>query len=111
LREHTYELAYNGSCQLVGRNQYTEAEKKLKLSEKLCRESLEEDGTGEEEIEDELGIIKYVTHGYSVSVDASPETSAIRHCVQFYLVILTTAITRLRLCETVFIEDLKRLLN
>ncbi|PNF21717.1 Signal recognition particle subunit SRP72 [Cryptotermes secundus] len=57
LREHTYELAYNSSCQLVGQNQYTEAEKKLKLSERLCRESLEEDAT-EEEIEDELGIIK-----------------------------------------------------
>ncbi|PSN45652.1 Signal recognition particle subunit SRP72 [Blattella germanica] len=58
IREHTYELSYNGSCQLIGRKQYSEAEKKLKVSEKLCRESLEEDGTAEDDIEDELGIIK-----------------------------------------------------
>lgn len=58
LRENTYELAYNSSCQLVGRGQFTDAERKLKVSEKLCRESLEEDGTGEEDIEDELRIIK-----------------------------------------------------
>lgn len=60
LRENTYELAYNSACQLVGRGQFTDAERKLKVSEKLCRESLEEDGTGEEDIEDELRIIKYV---------------------------------------------------
>ncbi|KDR23740.1 signal recognition particle subunit SRP72 [Zootermopsis nevadensis] len=58
LREHSYELSYNSACQLVGRQQYADAEKKLKVSEKLCRESLEDDGTGEEEIEGELGIIK-----------------------------------------------------
>ncbi|KAJ9578829.1 hypothetical protein L9F63_004933 [Diploptera punctata] len=58
LRDHTYELSYNSSCQLIGRKQYNEAEKKLKVSEKLCRESLEDDGTAEDEIEDELGIIK-----------------------------------------------------
>lgn len=62
LRENTYELAYNSASQLVGRGQFTDAERKLKVSEKLCRESLEEDGTGEEDIEDELRIIKYVIH-------------------------------------------------
>lgn len=61
LRENTYELAYNSACQLVGRGQFTDAEKKLKVSEKLCRESLEDDGTGEDDVEDELRIIKYVT--------------------------------------------------
>lgn len=66
LRENTYELAYNSSCQLVGRGQFADAERKLKVSEKLCRESLEEDGTGEEEIEDELRIIKYVIYDASV---------------------------------------------
>lgn len=35
-----------------------EAEKKLKAAEKMCKEGLEEDGVGEEEIEDELGIIR-----------------------------------------------------
>lgn len=105
LREHTYELAYNSSCQLVGRNQYAEAEKKLKLSEKLCRESLEEDATGEEEIDDELGIIKYVTCDYSVLVDYAPlEISAISYCAPFYLTILTTAITQLKVYETVFYQ-------
>ncbi|XP_067002510.2 signal recognition particle subunit SRP72 [Anabrus simplex] len=58
LREHTYELSYNRACQLIGRAQYQDAERKLKATEKLCRESLEEDGTPEEDIEDELGIIK-----------------------------------------------------
>lgn len=76
----------------------------MKLSEKLCRESLEEDAT-EEEIEDELGIIKYVTCGSSLSVDYAPlEISAILHCASFYLTVLTTAITKLRVYETVFYQ-------
>lgn len=58
LREHTFELTYNAACQLVGKGLYTEAEKKLKAAEKLCRETLEEDGTPEEDIEAEIGIIK-----------------------------------------------------
>lgn len=58
LKEHTFELVYNAACQLVGRNQYAEAEKKLKAAEKLCRETLEEDGTPEEDIEMECGIIR-----------------------------------------------------
>ncbi|CAG2063352.1 unnamed protein product, partial [Timema podura] len=56
LREHTYELSYNSACQLVGRGQYGEAERKLKATEKLCRDSIEEEDEGD--IEDELGIIK-----------------------------------------------------
>lgn len=44
---------------MIAQRQYQEAEKKLKIAEKLCRESLEEDGVSEEDIEDELGIIKY----------------------------------------------------
>lgn len=62
LREHSYELSYNGACQLIGRKQYVEAERKLKATEKLCRESLEEDGTAEDDVENELGIIKYVPY-------------------------------------------------
>jgi len=58
LRESTYELVYNAACRLLGNGQTQEAEKKLKQSEKMCRETLEEDGTTEEEIEDELGIVK-----------------------------------------------------
>lgn len=37
-----------------------DAEKKLKVSEKLCREALEEDGTAEEDIESEVGIIRLI---------------------------------------------------
>ncbi|KAK7793568.1 hypothetical protein R5R35_000404 [Gryllus longicercus] len=58
LREHTYELSYNSSCKLIAHKQYQEAERKLKATEKLCRETLEEDGSTEEDIDSELGIIK-----------------------------------------------------
>lgn len=55
LREHTYELAYNAACQLVAQGKYAEAEKKLKVAEKLCREALQEE---DEDIEEGLGIIR-----------------------------------------------------
>lgn len=58
LREDTYELTYNAACALAGKHQFPEAEKKLRTSEKLCREFLEEDGATEEDIMDELAIIK-----------------------------------------------------
>lgn len=64
LREDTYELTYNAACRLIAEGSrgdkavLVEAEKKLKTAEKLCKEGLEEDGIGEEEIEDELGIIR-----------------------------------------------------
>lgn len=59
LRENTYELMYNAACQLVARSLFNEAEKKLKAVEKLCRETLEEDGASEEDIDAELGIVRY----------------------------------------------------
>lgn len=37
---------------------FIEAEKKLKVCEKLCRETFEEDGATEEDIEVELAHIK-----------------------------------------------------
>ncbi|XP_076759567.1 signal recognition particle 72 [Xylocopa sonorina] len=64
LREDTYELIYNAACRLIAqgnkgdKSTLVEAEKKLKAAEKLCKEGLEEDGVAEEEIEDELGIIR-----------------------------------------------------
>lgn len=58
LREDTYELTYNAACALAGKQQFSEAEKKLRTSEKLCREFLEDDGATEEDIMDELAIIK-----------------------------------------------------
>ncbi|XP_046625088.1 signal recognition particle subunit SRP72 [Neodiprion virginianus] len=70
LRESTYELTYNAAHRLVaqgtnGTNKavLVEAEKKLRTAEKMCREALEEDGATEEDIEDEIGIIK-VQLGY-----------------------------------------------
>ncbi|KAJ1525695.1 hypothetical protein ONE63_008906 [Megalurothrips usitatus] len=58
LRETTYELVYNTACQLIGRMQYVEAEKKLRQAEKMCREMLEEDGASEEDVEEEVAIIR-----------------------------------------------------
>ncbi|XP_059612513.1 signal recognition particle subunit SRP72 [Phlebotomus argentipes] len=57
-REDTYELSYNRACLIAGKKKFPEAEKKLRSSEKLCREYLEEDGATEEDIEDEVAIIK-----------------------------------------------------
>lgn len=54
MREDTYELCYNGACALAGKTQFSEAEKKLRTSEKICRESLDED----DDVEEEIGIIK-----------------------------------------------------
>ncbi|XP_015603378.1 signal recognition particle subunit SRP72 [Cephus cinctus] len=73
LRETTYELTYNAACQLVAHGNngdraiLAEAEKKLRTAEKMCREALEEDGVTEEEIEDEVGIIK-VQLGYCLQI-------------------------------------------
>lgn len=58
LPEDTYEMCFNSACSLSNKNKFAEAEKKLKVSEKLCREMLEEDGATEEEILEELGVIK-----------------------------------------------------
>lgn len=47
-------MCYNSASALVGKGQYSEAEKKLRASEKICRDSLDED----DDVEDEIGIIK-----------------------------------------------------
>lgn len=57
-RDDSYELCYNEAIKLLGENNVAEAEKLLRKAEKLCRESLEEDGATEEEIEDELAMIR-----------------------------------------------------
>uniref|UniRef100_U5EXU8 Signal recognition particle subunit SRP72 n=1 Tax=Corethrella appendiculata TaxID=1370023 RepID=U5EXU8_9DIPT len=57
-REDTYELSYNNACALAGKGKFIEAEKKLRASEKLCREFFEDDGATEDEIQEELAIIK-----------------------------------------------------
>lgn len=58
LPEDTYEMCFNSACTLSNKNKFAEAEKKLKLSEKLCREMLEEDGATEEEVAEEITVIK-----------------------------------------------------
>ncbi|XP_053694261.1 signal recognition particle subunit SRP72 [Sabethes cyaneus] len=77
LREDTYELTYNAGCALAGKQQFPDAEKKLRASEKLCREFLEEDGATEEDIMDEAAIIK-VQLAYCLQMQGkSKEASAI----------------------------------
>lgn len=59
LGESTYELVYNNACVLTGTGKFVEAEKRLKISEKMCREFLEEDESmTEEDILNELAIIR-----------------------------------------------------
>ncbi|CAG9855199.1 unnamed protein product [Phyllotreta striolata] len=57
-RENTYEQCYNKACLLIAQENYTEAEKKLRQCEKLCREIQEEDEATEEEIDIELALIR-----------------------------------------------------
>lgn len=54
IRDDTYELCYNSACADLGKRQFSEAEKKLRQSEKICCESLDED----DDIEEEVAIIK-----------------------------------------------------
>lgn len=73
LREHTYELTYNAACLLLSeisdQSNLVKAEKKLRTAEKMCREALEEEGMVEDEIEDELGIIR-VQLGYCLQLQS-----------------------------------------
>ncbi|KAH8409676.1 hypothetical protein KR222_001561 [Zaprionus bogoriensis] len=56
--EDTYEHYFNSACIQSNRQKYVEAERKLRTSEKLCREFLEEEGASEEEIVEELDVIR-----------------------------------------------------
>ncbi|CAH0562321.1 unnamed protein product [Brassicogethes aeneus] len=58
LGDGTYELCYNKACLLIENDNFAEAEKKLRQCEKLCRESLEEDESTEDEIDLELALIR-----------------------------------------------------
>ncbi|XP_061171362.1 signal recognition particle subunit SRP72-like [Saccostrea echinata] len=59
LEENSYELCYNMACYLIGKEDYKGAEKKLKKAEDYCKQSFEDDpDVTEEEIEEELGIIR-----------------------------------------------------
>ncbi|EDW67694.1 signal recognition particle subunit SRP72 [Drosophila virilis] len=56
--EDTYEQYFNSACIQSNRQKYVEAERKLRTSEKLCREFLEEEGASDEEILEELDVIR-----------------------------------------------------
>lgn len=58
LEEDSYELCFNAACALSNKGNFNEAEKKLKVCEKMCRESLEDDGMSEEEMQDEIAVIR-----------------------------------------------------
>lgn len=58
LGENTYELCYNKACILLGLAKYADALQKLVQAEELCKKTLEEDDFPEEEIEEELAIVR-----------------------------------------------------
>ena len=52
---------YNGSCQLLALGRVEEALSKLQATENLCRTYLiQEEGSTEDEVNEEVAIIKYV---------------------------------------------------
>lgn len=55
----TYETMYNQAYQHILQNNLSQAEKLLRACEKMARETLAEEGYTEEELEQELAIIKY----------------------------------------------------
>ncbi|XP_076067032.1 signal recognition particle 72 [Oratosquilla oratoria] len=59
VEEATYELQYNGACQLLAKGQVSKALTQLQLAEQNCKQYLmEEDGLTEEEVNEEVAIIK-----------------------------------------------------
>lgn len=54
--ETNYELAYNKACALASQEKFVEAEKKLRTSEKMCRDALDDET--EEEVANEAAIIR-----------------------------------------------------
>ncbi|XP_046657297.1 signal recognition particle subunit SRP72-like [Daphnia pulicaria] len=73
-RDDSYELSYNESIRLLGEGKNAEAEAQLRKAETLCRKSLEEDGATEEEIEDELALIR-VQLGYATQLQGRTSES------------------------------------
>ncbi|VIO94519.1 TPR Domain containing protein [Brugia malayi] len=57
-RLDTFEQLYNGACQLIESGGYSQALKFLEKAEKLCNDTLVEEGLSEEEIEEELSVIR-----------------------------------------------------
>lgn len=57
--DKTYELCYNSACLSISKGKYDEAKDKLKKAEEMCKEFYKsEEDFDEEELENELAIIK-----------------------------------------------------
>lgn len=57
--DKTYELCYNSACILLSKGNYNEAEEKLKKAEEMCKKYFEDDEEfTEEDLENEIGIIR-----------------------------------------------------
>lgn len=54
----TFEQLYNGASQLIESEEYAQALKYLEKAEKVCNDTLAEEGLAEEEIEEELSVIR-----------------------------------------------------
>lgn len=63
--DESYEQRYNAALRLLGQGKVSEAEALLRSAETLCRQTLEEDGAGEDEVEEELPMI-HVQLGYAL---------------------------------------------
>ena len=59
MRDNSYELSYNEAIRLLGEGKIQDAEAQIRKAETFCRKTLEEDGANEDEIEDELALIRY----------------------------------------------------
>ncbi|KAH8381801.1 hypothetical protein KR009_000273 [Drosophila setifemur] len=74
--EDTYEQYFNSACIQSNRQKYIEAERKLRTSEKLCREFLEDEGASEEEIIEEVDVIR-VQLAYCLQLQGKVKEAAI----------------------------------
>merc|ERR1712071_429426 len=67
MRDNSYELSYNEAIRLLGEGKIQDAEAQIRKAETFCRKTLEEDGANEDEIEDELALIR-VQLGYTAQL-------------------------------------------
>eukprot|EP00123_Amoebidium_parasiticum_P015837 comp23167_c0_seq1/m.37504 comp23167_c0_seq1/g.37504 ORF comp23167_c0_seq1/g.37504 comp23167_c0_seq1/m.37504 type:complete len:648 (-) comp23167_c0_seq1:600-2543(-) len=54
----TYEQHYNAACYAIANGDYVKAEAALQKAKEVCKSSLEGDGFDEQEVEEELGVIR-----------------------------------------------------
>ncbi len=71
----TYEMWYNYACQLLGQEQWAEAEQALIKAESMCKEMMKEEDAEDEEIERETGIIR-VQIGFAIQMQGQRDKEA-----------------------------------